>query len=208
MAETVDENKIDENNGPAGKKRVNWRFYLISAAIFAGVCGLIIAVDQITKAIVYGKIFYGSSIVLIPGLLEISHVHNTGAAWGMFNQHTGLLSAVTLLACALLCFLYMQSRKKLFRAALLMVIGGAIGNLIDRIARGYVIDFIRVWIIKYEFPNFNVADSCITIGCVLMIIAVLKSGKTKEDTLFRKESLLGRLVEKERKKTTKERPDD
>ena len=164
MAETVDENKDEIKNENKITKSANVRFYLISAAIFAGVCGFIIAVDQITKAVIHGNIFYGSSIVLIPGLLEISHVHNTGAAWGIFNQHTGLLSAVTLFACALLCFLYMESRQKLFRAALLMVIGGAIGNLIDRIARGYVIDFIRVWIFKYEFPNKN------NIKCVDIIL--------------------------------------
>lgn len=177
---------------------------LLKALVFIAVCGLIIAVDQITKQLIYKNIFYGSSIVLIPRFLEISHVHNTGAAWGMFNQHTGILSAVTLVACAGLAFLYSQSKKKLFSAALLMVIGGAVGNLIDRISRGFVIDFIRVWIFKYEFPNFNVADSCITIGCVLMIIAVLLSGRKDDDYLLRKESILGRLFEKERKK--KEKP--
>ena len=181
--------------------------YLIYAAIFIVTCAVIITVDQITKLIVYKNIYYGSSIVLIPGLLELSHVHNTGAAWGMFNQHTGLLSAVTILACAMLSFLYFEGKKKLFRASLLMVIGGALGNLIDRIARGYVIDFIKVWIFKYEFPNFNVADSCITIGCVLMIIAVLTSGKSEKDMLFRHDSILGKLVEKEKKKAAaKEKP--
>lgn len=179
---------------------------LLKALMFIAVCGVIIAVDQITKQLIYKNIFYGSSIVLIPRFLEISHVHNTGAAWGMFNQHTGILSAVTLAACAGLAFLYSQSKKKLFSAALLMVIGGALGNLIDRISRGFVIDFIRVWIFKYEFPNFNVADSCITVGCVLMIIAVMLSGRKNDDYLLRKESILGRLFEKERKK--KEKPGD
>ena len=179
---------------------------LIRALVFIAVCGVIIAVDQITKQLVYKNIFYGSSVVLIPRFLEISHVHNTGAAWGMFNQHTVILSVVTLVACAGLSFLYSQSKKKLFSAALLMVIGGALGNLIDRMSRGYVIDFIRVWIFKYEFPNFNVADSCITIGCVVMIIAVLLSGRKEDDNLLRRESILGRLFEKERKK--KEKPGD
>lgn len=191
--------------GPKKGKTI-LKLCLLKALMFIAVCGVIIAVDQITKQLIYKNIFYGSSIVLIPRFLEISHVHNTGAAWGMFNQHTGILSAVTLAACAGLAFLYSQSKKKLFGAALLMVIGGALGNLIDRISRGFVIDFIRVWIFKYEFPNFNVADSCITIGCVLMIIAVMLSGRKNDDYLLRKESILGRLFEKERKK--KEKPGD
>lgn len=189
--------------GPKKGKTI-LKLCLLKALMFIAVCGVIIAVDQITKQLIYKNIFYGSSIVLIPRFLEISHVHNTGAAWGMFNQHTGILSAVTLAACAGLAFLYSQSKKKLFSAALLMVIGGALGNLIDRISRGFVIDFIRVWIFKYEFPNFNVADSCITVGCVLMIIAVMLSGRKNDDYLLRKESILGRLFEKERKK--KEKP--
>ncbi|MBR6933997.1 MAG: signal peptidase II [Clostridia bacterium] len=191
--------------GPKKGKTI-LKLCLLKALMFIAVCGVIIAVDQITKQLIYKNIFYGSSIVLIPRFLEISHVHNTGAAWGMFNQHTGILSAVTLAACAGLAFLYSQSKKKLFSAALLMVIGGALGNLIDRISRGFVIDFIRVWIFKYEFPNFNVADSCITVGCVLMIIAVMLSGRKNDDYLLRKESILGRLFEKERKK--KEKPGD
>lgn len=191
--------------GPKKGKTI-LKLCLLKGLMFIAVCGVIIAVDQITKQLIYKNIFYGSSIVLIPRFLEISHVHNTGAAWGMFNQHTGILSAVTLAACAGLAFLYSQSKKKLFSAALLMVIGGALGNLIDRISRGFVIDFIRVWIFKYEFPNFNVADSCITVGCVLMIIAVMLSGRKNDDYLLRKESILGRLFEKERKK--KEKPGD
>lgn len=191
--------------GPKKGKTI-LKLCLLKALMFIAVCGVIIAVDQITKQLIYKNIFYGSSIVLIPRFLEISHVHNTGAAWGMFNQHTGILSAVTLAACAGLAFLYSQSKKKLFSAALLMVIGGALGNLIDRISRGFVIDFIRVWIFKYEFPNFNVADSCITVGCVLMIIAVMLSGRKNDDYLLRKESILGRLFEKERK--NKEKPGD
>lgn len=191
--------------GPKKGKTI-LKLCLLKALMFIAVCGVIIAVDQITKQLIYKNIFYGSSIVLIPRFLEISHVHNTGAAWGMFNQHTGILSAVTLAACAGLAFLYSQSKKKLFSAALLMVIGGALGNLIDRISRGFVIDFIRVWIFKYEFPNFNVADSCITVGCVLMIVAVMLSGRKNDDYLLRKESILGRLFEKERKK--KEKPGD
>ncbi|MBQ2307709.1 MAG: signal peptidase II [Clostridia bacterium] len=193
----------DNVNGGAGKKRADSLLFtvLIDILLFIGASAVIIGADQLTKQLVYKNIAYGSSKVLIPRLLELSHVHNTGAAWGMLSEHTGALSAVTLVACALLAFLLFQSRKMSFKISLMLVIGGAIGNLIDRISRGYVIDFIRVWIFKYEFPNFNVADSCITIGCVMMIVAVLISGRKEGDTLFFPGSPAGRLLGSGRKKT-------
>ncbi len=172
--------------------------------VFAAVSVFVIALDQITKAAVYKNIQYGSSVVLIPGLLEISHVHNTGAAWGFMSSHTGILSAVTAVTCIFLAFLFFQGRKVLFKVSMAMVITGAVGNLIDRVFRGFVIDFIRVWIFKYEFPNFNVADSSITIGCVLLVISVLASGKS-DDSVFRGDSLIVRLMSKGRKK---EHPED
>ena len=196
------ENSIAGAEEKAGNKKINTDRIirvLIEALVLMAVCALIIAADQITKEIVYKKISYGTSKVLIPGLLELSHVHNTGAAWGIFDTHTGLLSVITVTACLLLGFVYFQSRNKLFKAALLLVIGGAIGNVIDRIFRGYVIDFIKVWIFRYEFPNFNIADSCITIGCVILIVAVLISGRKEGDTLLRGDSVLGKLFKAGRK---------
>ncbi|MBO5076590.1 MAG: signal peptidase II [Clostridia bacterium] len=187
MAETT--------TGTAPGKRGNTLLntLLIDILLFIGVSAIIIGLDQLTKQLVYKKIAYLDSKVLIPRLLELSHVHNTGAAWGMLSEHTGVLSAVTLVACAVLAFLLFQSRKPLFKISLMLVIAGAVGNLIDRITRGYVIDFIRVWIFKYEFPNFNVADSCITVGCVMMIVAVLISGRKEGDSIFRPGTPAGKL---------------
>ena len=88
---------------------------LIDILLFVGIGAVIIGLDQLTKQLVYKNIAYGSSKVLIPRLLELSHVHNTGAAWGMLSEHTGALSAVTLVACALLAFLLFQSRKTFFK---------------------------------------------------------------------------------------------
>ncbi|MBO7407430.1 MAG: signal peptidase II [Clostridia bacterium] len=187
MAETT--------TGTAPGKRGKTLLYslLIDLFLFIGISAIIIGADQLTKQLVYKNISYGSSKVLIPRLLELSHVHNTGAAWGVLSEHTGALSAVTLVACTFLAFLLFQCRKMSFKISLMLVIGGAIGNLIDRIARGYVIDFIKVWIFKYEFPNFNVADSCITIGCVLMIVVVLLSGRKEGDSIFRPGTPAGKL---------------
>ena len=203
MIRRKDGTMAEKTTGTATGQRGNKFVYtlIIDILLFVGIGAIIIGVDQLTKQLVYKNISYGSSKVLIPRLLELSHVHNTGAAWGMLSEHTGALSAVTLIACALLAFLLFQSRKMSFKISLMLVIGGAIGNLIDRISRGYVIDFIRVWIFKYEFPNFNVADSCITIGCVMMIVAVLLSGRKEGDTLFFPGSPAGRLLGSGRKKT-------
>ena len=177
--------------GKRGKTLLNT--LLIDILLFIGVSAIIIGLDQLTKQLVYKNIAYGSSKVLIPRLLELSHVHNTGAAWGMLSEHTDILSIVTLAACAVLTFLLFQSRKPLFKISLMLVIAGAIGNVIDRISRGYVIDFIRVWIFKYEFPNFNVADSCITVGCVMMVVVILISGSKENDPIFRPGTPAGRL---------------
>ena len=161
--------------------------------IMAGCAALIVVADQITKNIIVAKIPYGSSVVLIPGLLEISHVHNTGAAWGVLSEHTAALSCVTVAACCLLAWIIYETRSRLFRACLVMVIGGAIGNLIDRVSRGFVVDFIRVWIGKYEFPNFNVADSFITVGCFMMIVTMLVASRKGAKPLFNEGSLLDRF---------------
>jgi len=185
---------------------------ILQILMWAAICAALIFIDQLTKNIVYRNIFYGSSKVLIPKLLEISHVHNTGAAWGMFGSHTEILSIITVLACGVLVFIMCQTKALSIKIPLIMVISGALGNLYDRITRGFVIDFIKVWIFKYEFPNFNFADSCITVGCVLLIIFILRNAD--KNGIFRENTLLWKWFEKrefekrEREKLEKEPEND
>jgi signal peptidase II len=136
----------------------------------------LIAADQITKAIVAKSVPFYGSVSVIPGFFSISHIHNTGAIFGMFNGSGSkliaiLLAAATLTAMSLVIvyFLKTPASQKLMRFALSLILAGALGNFIDRIFRGYVIDFLEVHVKKFYWPTFNIADSCISIGAVLLV---------------------------------------
>ena len=136
----------------------------------------LIAADQITKAVVAKSVPFYGSVSVIPGFFSISHIHNTGAIFGMFNGSGGkliaiLLAAATLTAMSLVIvyFLKTPASQKLMRFALALILAGALGNFIDRVFRGYVIDFLEVHLKKFYWPTFNIADSCISIGAVLLV---------------------------------------
>jgi signal peptidase II len=137
------------------------------------VAGLVIALDQITKAIVRANIPFGGSWMpwewLAP-IFRFVHWENTGAAFGLF-QGGGFVFKILAVIVALFIVVYypqIPQNEKLMRVALSMQLGGAVGNLIDRIRLGPVTDFISVG----TFPVFNIADSSITIGVALLILAL------------------------------------
>jgi signal peptidase II len=138
---------------------------------------VVISLDQTTKAIVRAKLQVHDSVEVIPGVLNLTHVRNTGAAFGLFNAadfpfKTVLISTVAM-AGLIGVALYSASlpRNQLFaRFGLALVIGGAAGNLIDRFVEGSVVDFVDVYWRSYHFWAFNVADSAITIGFVAMLL--------------------------------------
>lgn len=142
---------------------------IILAAISIG----LILLDQLTKWVITAALVYGDSIPVIDGFFSISHVLNTGAAWGVLSDHTWLLSVVTFLACMVLIYLLCVSIHKGLMASLVMILSGALGNLADRIFRGEVVDFLSFRFGSYNFPSFNVADICITCGCILLVIIVV-----------------------------------
>lgn len=118
----------------------------------------------------YGK------VTVISGFFNIIHVRNRGAIFGLFSQSDGtfhyvFLMAATSIAIIVVVFFYVKTpyQEKLTRFALTLVLAGALGNFIDRIGKGYVIDFLDFYIKKWHWATFNVADSCITIGAVLLI---------------------------------------
>jgi len=135
----------------------------------------ILSLDQLSKFIVSKYLSAGQSVPIVKNILHLTLVHNTGAAFGIFKNQTFVFIIISLIALPAIYFNFKakaagQGQDKLTRLALLLVISGAIGNLIDRIAWGYVIDFIdlRIW------PVFNAADSAITIGAVLLGYSLLK----------------------------------
>lgn len=144
---------------------------------------VIVILDQVTKALVREHLAVHESIPIIPSLLDFTHVRNTGAAFGFLNAAefpfksvvlslvaTGALVAMALYSAAL------ASHQFLARIGLALVIGGAVGNLIDRMLHGAVIDFVDVYWRTHHFWTFNVADSAITIGVIVLILDMLGVG--------------------------------
>jgi signal peptidase II len=142
----------------------------------------VIVLDRITKLWIAGHLPTGSAIVVIPHVFRITHVLNFGAAFSMFadslspNAVRNSLVAFSLIAIVIvLTMLWKVSRTITFSSiALALILGGAIGNLYDRIQLHHVIDFLEVTIVHYHWPDFNVADSCIVIGACLLIIEIFR----------------------------------
>jgi signal peptidase II len=144
------------------------------------ISGLVVIVDQIVKVIVRGELDLYGSITVIPGFFDLSRVHNTGAAFGMLNPIDFPYKSVVLaaVAAAALAGLALYSatlgpEQRVTRTGLAFVIGGAAGNLIDRVAYGYVLDFFDFYWGSWHFWAFNVADAAITVGVGLMILDLL-----------------------------------
>ena len=132
-----------------------------------------VILDQATKMIVVNTMDYGQSIVLIKNIFSFQYIHNYGAAWGMFSNHRWIFMVVTTVALIAMPIILYRYRKLhfLFSLSLSLFIGGAIGNMIDRVFLGYVVDFLQFTFI--DFPIFNVADICVVCGAIIMMIYVI-----------------------------------
>ncbi len=148
----------------------------------------IIFVDQYSKFLVVEQLNLFDRLILT-SFLDLTRLHNTGAAFSMFAFDSGwqrwplvLISAGV--GAILIGWLVRNASKSpvLQNTAFVMIAGGAIGNLIDRLNQGYVVDFILFHIGQWHFPAFNVADSCITIGMILFLIETYRSSKQAEKT--------------------------
>ena len=144
------------------------------------IAGAIMAIDQATKAMVRSRFELHESLEIIPGLFNLTRVHNYGAAFGLMNAADFPFKTVVLTviaAVALLALTVYAStlpiEQRLARVGLALIVGGAAGNLIDRIGAGYVVDFVDVYWRDWHFWAFNVADSAITVGVAFMILDLL-----------------------------------
>lgn len=157
-----------------------YKYYLI--ALF------VIIVDQLTKWGVVKNMTEGQEIVVWDPIFSLYSHRNQGAAWGMMQGRIGLFTIVTVVVViAIIYYFHKEGKgKPLFATSLMLLLGGAIGNFIDRITTGEVVDFASFWIpiIDYDFPIFNIADMALTFGVILMMIYVLffegKHGKVKK----------------------------
>jgi signal peptidase II len=146
----------------------------------------VILLDRVTKIAIARAMDLHASRAIIPGFFNFVHIRNRGAAFGIFNDHpaawkTGLLIAFSFLALTVVFGLLWKNARSFSASTvgLSLILGGAIGNLWDRILHGYVIDFLLVYYRRYEWPAFNVADSCIVIGAILLATDVM-FGRPKE----------------------------
>ena len=150
-------------------RKLPW-LLLISLAVIVG--------DRITKALVSSRVLMGDAVTVIPGVLRITHWLNEGAAFSLFADSAspnavrwGLIAFSALAAIAVLIALVrLGSRITFITVALALILGGALGNLHDRVRYGSVVDFIEVHIFGYHWPDFNVADSSIVVGACLLLL--------------------------------------
>ncbi len=145
----------------------------------------LLSIDQLTKALIARSILFQSSKSIIPGFFNLTHIRNRGAIFGFFSHSESrvlfiILTLVSLVALGLVIYYFFKtpSSQILMKISLSVILAGALGNLMDRLFRGYVIDFLDFHIKNWHWPSFNVADACITIGAFLLIfILVFKRGK-------------------------------
>lgn len=145
---------------------------------------VVVVLDQITKAMIRPALALHESIVVIPGFLDFTRVHNTGAAFGMLNSadfpfKTLVLSLVALVALGGVAWYAatVPLGDRFARLGIAGVLGGAVGNLIDRTKDGYVLDFVDAYWNGWHFWAFNVADAAISVGVVFMILDILGVGR-------------------------------
>ena len=141
---------------------------------------LVIVFDRWTKRLVAARINMYSHIQIIPGFLRLTHTENTGAAFSLFadspaHWKTGLLIGFSIIAMIIVSvLLWRQSRVfTITGIALSLILGGAAGNLWDRVLSGRVVDFLLFYVKQYQWPVFNLADSSIVLGAALLVIEIL-----------------------------------
>jgi signal peptidase II len=143
----------------------------------AVVAALVVLVDQITKRAVVGRLGIGESLPVLRDLIALRHIRNTGAVFGIMRGAGGYFTVFSIVAAGVLVIVLFFARRAslLVKVSLGLILGGAVGNLIDRLRFGNVVDFIDVGISRaIRWPCFNVADLAITVGVALLVINTLR----------------------------------
>lgn len=149
-----------------------------------GLIAVIVILDQVTKALVRSNLALGESRTIFPGWLDLTHVQNTGAAFGLMNNVDFPYKSYVMIGVAALALLSIAAygtqlgfHDRVARIGLALILGGAFGNLIDRAVFGHVVDFVDVYWNDVHFWAFNVADSAIFVGAVCVILDMLGLGR-------------------------------
>ena len=158
------------------------RFWWISLGV--------ILLDQVTKAMAVATLPLYGSRPLIPGVVDLVHVQNRGVAFGLLNDFTHPLRSLVTIALALAALVgiayyarHLQPGERMARVGLSLILGGAIGNLLDRVRQGFVTDFIDVYWGTWHFWAFNAADAAISVGAALIFLELLIPGRHAPDSV-------------------------
>ena len=157
---------------------------------------IIAALDQLSKAITVHYLRFNETVDIIPGVLSFTRVKNTGIAFSMLSNSGWILTVIIIILILVVIFAMLRMKLTTFeRICLSLVLGGAVGNLLDRIFYGYVLDMIEVKFVK--FAVFNFADCCITVGCIMFAVAYL----VFHDRVMKKKANLAKIerLRRERK---------
>lgn len=135
----------------------------------------LVVIDLLTKSYFTTILKVGESIKVIESFFYITYVQNKGAAWGILVGETIFFYLVTILAIGVIGYWYIKSKpsQKLYRFSLILILAGTLGNFIDRVIFKYVRDFLDFYIFGYDFPVFNVADMCLSIGVALIMYLLI-----------------------------------
>jgi signal peptidase II len=174
----------EDNKKAATAKRLAWG-WMLSAAL------MVVAMDQLTKALVMSFIEKGQVVAVLPGLFNLTLHFNRGAAFGMLanladgaRQAALVVTTVVALACVVYLLIKDYLGDRLGQVALALIVGGALGNIVDRLQFGEVVDFLDFYYTQYHWPAFNLADSMICIGVAVLLLKPLtkhKREKAKEN---------------------------
>ena len=146
----------------------------MSFVIYAFFVLVMVGIDQYTKSLVEAALRLGESVEIIPGFFDLRYVQNRGAGFSILQGQTVFFYVISVVALIAFAVMLYKSKTVLSKIALLLMIGGTIGNFIDRIMHVYVVDFLDFYIFGYDFPVFNVADAFLTVGVFLLIIDLWK----------------------------------
>ncbi len=148
--------------------------------IIYGMAALMVAIDQVTKYVVSHHLAHGHKNTVIEGFFYLTHCSNTGGAWSMFSGNAVLLGVFSLVASLIVAGMIFYCKNTLAAFSLGAILAGALGNMIDRFLHGYVVDFLDFIIFGYDFPVFNIADICVVLGGIGLILSVFLTGSDSQ----------------------------
>lgn len=156
----------------------------VRLGVFLSCAAAVLALDQATKALASSHLLLGQPVPILGNLARLTLVHNSGAAFGLFPGSRLPFILVSALAIAVVLYLFARDAYRSLGNRLLLgcILGGALGNLLDRVRWGRVVDFIDVGWGALRWPVFNVADSAVTLGVILLAWNIARSGRTDSDT--------------------------